>query len=279
MQRPEPVKKRRPPQRPGNGWVVPEGSPVYTAEGIMYDRGPQRRPQQNRRPAPPPPKKKKKIFNKEKFLLGVKTFFVRLGIMLLVTVLLGGWWYSDTFHSDSSKRRGEISYSMKDVGFYSQKASAAYRGDVLYVDFTEISGWFDMISVGSVGAMRFICRDGISETSSGKGGEEYVIFMNGQSTVIINGQTVILEAPCRNFGSHILVPLSFVENYMRGIEVEKDPKGNNIVFIPEGADSEENGNKDEKNEEEILLNVSFKVKGTVGIAHVDYPEEENNSNG
>ena len=83
MQRPEPVKKRRPPQRPGNGWVVPEGSPVYTAEGIMYDRGPQRRPQQNRRPAPPPPKKKKKIFNKEKFLLGVKTFFVRLGIMLL----------------------------------------------------------------------------------------------------------------------------------------------------------------------------------------------------
>ena len=161
---------------------------------------------------------------------------------------------------------------MEDVGFYSEKAAAAYRGDVLYVDFTEISQWFDMISVGSVGAMRFIVRDGVSDTSSGKGGEEYVIFMNGQSTVIINGQSIILESECRNAGSHILVPLSFVENYMRGIEVEKDPKGHNIVFSPEGDDSEEKKDKDEKDQEKAVIHVSFKVKGTVGIAHVEYPE-------
>ncbi|MBQ3528303.1 MAG: hypothetical protein IJA52_07125 [Clostridia bacterium] len=270
-QRPEAQKKRSPQSRPNNGWVVPEGSAVYTAEGILYERNTQRRPAPQRKPAEPP-KRKKKRFNKEKFLLGTKTFFVRLGVMILVFSLLLGWWYFTTFYSDSSKRRGEVSYSMEDVGFYSEKAAAAYRGDVLYVDFTEISQWFDMISVGSVGAMRFIARDGVSDTSSGKGGEEYVIFMNGQSTVTINGQSIILEAECRNAGSHILVPLSFVENYMRGIEVEKDPKGHNVVFSPEGDDSEEKKDKDEKDQEMAVIHVSFKVKGTVGIAHVEYPE-------
>lgn len=247
--------------------MIPEGSPVYTAQGVMYERENRRRPPESERrgrPAPPP-RKKKKAFNFDKFILGVKTFFIRLGIMILAFLVLGAWWYGSVFHSEASRRRGQVTFVMEDTGSYTEKAKSAYRGDVLYVDLTEISSWLGMVSVGSVSSMRFICTGGPSDSSSGKGGEEYAIFTDRSQTVIINGRSIILEDVCRTEDSHILVPLSFVETYMSGITVERDLKGTRVEIVPEGAG-------DEESEEETEVKVSFKVKGPVTIAPVEYPE-------
>ena len=185
--------------------------------------------------------------------------------MLLVVAVLGFWWYRTEFYSETEAKKGKVSFVLDGVGSYTAKASIAYRGEVLYCDFTEMAEWFGMVAVGSVNSMRFICTEGISETSSGKGGEEYAIFTSGSTTVLINGVSVILEAPCRTVDSHIWIPLSFVENYVSGVVCDRGAKGTNILITPEGAE-------DVENEEEIEINAAFKVKAQNGLVHVEYPE-------
>jgi len=282
QQRPQrpPERKRPPAKRPDGGWVIPEGSPVYTAEGRMYEgrRPPQngapegRRPQgnapkrgANQPPRRPAPKKKKKIFNKEKFVFWTKTFFVRLLTMLLIVSLLGFWWYRAEFYSKNDSRSGKVSVTLEGVDSYETKASVAYRGDVLYCDFTQLCKWFGMVSVGSVNSMRFICTEGVCETSSGVGGEEYAIFTSGSTTVIVNGTSMSLEAPCRTVDSHIWIPLSFVENYVSGVVCDRGAKGTNIVITPEGFDELEE-------DEELVINASFKFKAQNALKSVEYPE-------
>lgn len=250
---------------------MPEGSPVYTSEGVMYDtrrrQGAGRTaPPQGRRPASPPPKKKK-TFNKDRFFLHVKTFFIRLAVMLLIVSILGVWWFRAEFYSSPEGRGGKVSVSLLDEYYYESRAADCYFSDVLYIDFTSVAEWFGMVSVGSVGCMRFICADGTAETSSGKGGEEYAIFTDGSTTVLVNGTVVILEAECRTENSHIWIPLSFVENYVSGVECKRSAKGSEISFIPEGWTEPEEGEEDE----ELVINAAFKVKAQNALAHVEYP--------
>ncbi len=282
-----PVGERPPQKRPlqQRDWIVPEGSPVYTAEGRMYEgRQPARAGagpknggadprQQRRRPPerrPEPPKKKKKRFNKEKFFHGVKTFFVRLLTMLLVVLLIGFWWYRAEFFSNSSSRSGKVTFYMEDRGEYTVKAENAYLGDVLYVDFSEVAGWFGMVSVGSVNSMRFICVDEVSKTSAGGGGEEYAIFTSGSTNAVVNGTSISLEDVCRTVDTHIWIPLSFIESYMNGVECDRGPSDSNIVFAPEGeADKDEDKKDDEEKETELI--VSYKVKAQNPLSPVEYP--------
>lgn len=234
---------------------------------------PDQRGQQGRSQRPPEgirrPEQKKKSFDKKRFALHVRTFFTRFLVMFLVVSGLGLWWYRATFFSDESTRRGTVSFVLDDERSYEVKAAKAYRGEVLYVDFSEIGKWFGMVSVGSVNSMRFICTEGISETSSGKGSEEYAIFVSGSNTVLINGSSVTMEAPCRTVDAHIWVPLSFVENYLVGVVCDRSPKGTDVSFAPEGVDMEELSK-----DEELVFNASFKVKAQNAVAHVEYPVKE-----
>ncbi len=228
--------------------------------------------QQRRRPPErrPEPRKKKKKFNKEKFLHGVKTFFVRLLTMLLAVLLIGFWWYRAEFFSSTSSRSGKVTFYMEDRGEYTVKTAEAYKGDVLYVDFSEIADWFGMVSVGSVNSMRFICIDDVSETSGGKGGEEYAIFTSGSTNAVVNGTSISLEAVCRTVDAHIWVPLSFVENYMSGVVCDRDPSDSNIVFSPKGATDKDEDEK-KNDEEETEISVSYKIKSQNALSPIEYP--------
>ncbi|MBQ4066096.1 MAG: hypothetical protein IJD22_00500 [Clostridia bacterium] len=282
-----PIRPKEAPKRANDGWIVPEGSPIYTAEGRIYEgRPPKEQAPGGRPPAPqgakrgaptgrpshpgqrkrpsPPPKKKRKPIDREKLAFFAKTFFTRLGVMLLIFALLGLWWYRSEFYSKVSEKKGSVSFTLEGVGSYEAKAATAYRGDVLYVDFTELAGWCNMVSVGSVNSMRFICTGGISETSSGKGGEEYAIFTSGSATVLINGTCVSLEAPCRTVNSHIWVPLSFVESYVGGISCDRGAKGTDILMVAEGNENLDEG-------EEITVNAAFCVKAQTPLPHAEYP--------
>lgn len=209
------------------------------------------------------PKKKKKNFDKEKFFLHIRTFFVRLAVMLLVVSILGLWWYRKEFHSVPKARSGEVTYSFMDTDSYTSPCKTSYFGDVLYVDLTRVSEWFGMVSVGSVSCMRFICPNGEAQTSAGNGDEEYAIFTDDSTTVLINGTIVILEAECRTQGSHIWIPLSFIENYVDGVQCTRSPKGTEVTFSVEGAE--------DSDAEDIEIDVSFKVKAQNALPHIEYP--------
>jgi len=193
---------------------------------------------------------------------------IRFAVMLtLVAVVIFGW-YRTEFYSSPPERDGKVTVSFENVGKYEARASEAYRRDVLYVDFTQISAWLDMVSIGSVNSMRFVCTDKTAPTSAGTGGEEYAIFTNGSCTVMINGTALSLEAPCISVESHIWVPLSFVESYVSGIVCDRGTKGTEITIKPEGAMAD---SENTETDEEIKVNASFRIKAQPPLSHVEYP--------
>ncbi|MBE6714186.1 MAG: hypothetical protein E7575_02725 [Ruminococcaceae bacterium] len=257
-----PASKRAAPKRPEpkkRDWVLPEGSAVYSAEGIMYEKKRRqaiedaRMKEYQRIRALERQKLKRKIFTV------TKMFFARLAIFLLVFSLLIFWRYRSEFYSQTSQRKGDVAFSMQDSGSYTAKASSAYKDDILYVDFSSVSRWMNMVSVGSISCMRFICIEEISETSSGAGGEEYVIFTDGSSNAVVNGMSIILEGQCRVVNNHVWVPLSFVENYVEGLRVNKNAKGSSVTFEYEN-EAEGDG-----------AAVSFRIKKPHIVSRVEYP--------
>jgi len=240
-------------------WIVPEGSAVYSAEGVMYERA---RPKQNRTPVKT--LKKKKTFDKEKLLGKIKKTLIRFGAIFLVVAILFFWWYESEFCSDLPERDGEITFSMADMGSYTASAADAYLNEVLYIDFTAVSKWMGMVSVGSIGCMRFVCTDGISDTSDGKGGEEYVIFTDGSATCVINGVNVAMDGECRVVGGNVWVPLSFAQYYVEGINVKISANAEEVSLVPILPEKE--------NEEEAGYVASFKVKSPRPISRVEYPD-------
>ena len=154
------------------------------------------------------------------------------------------------------------------MGSYETSAAVAYRDDVLYVDFTALSAYLDMVSVGSINSMRFICKSGTAENSSGVGDEEYAIFQNGSNTVIVNGTSLSLEAPCRSIESHIWVPLSFVEGYVSGILCDRGTKGTEIVIKPSNPTAQTETGEETKKER---VKVSYNLKPQKPLSHVEYP--------
>ena len=218
--------------------------------------------------AAPPPKKEKKPIDKEKIAVWIKAFLHRFVAMLLIVSLLGFCWYSNEFNSSPEKRKGKVTVTFENMGSYVTSASLAYRNDVLYVDFTAICAYLDVVSVGSINSMRFICKSGESATSSGIGDEEYAIFQNGSCTAIVNGSPLTLEAPCRSIESHIWVPLSFVEGYVDGISCDRGTKGTEIVIKSQTPPSQtESGEETEKER----VKVTYKLKPQRPLSHVEYP--------
>ncbi len=259
-------RRRTPPPQRKSEWIVPEGSAIYTSEGRMYEprRGP--RPEAAKKPARPIEKKKRKPVDKEKIAVWTRAFFVRFVAMLLIVSLMGAWWYNTEFNPAPEKRSGKVTVTFENMGSYETSAATAYRDDVLYVDLTAISSYLDMVCVGSINSMRFICKSTKSETSSGVGNEEYAIFTSGSQTVLINGTSLSLEAPCRSIESHIWVPLSFVESYVSGILCDRGTTGTDIV-IRSSTPTVEEDNKKEKEK----VKVSYKIKAQKPLHHVEYP--------
>ena len=185
-------------------------------------------------------------------LYGIKIFSRRLLIMLIICSLCTFWWYRANFYSKNGGRGDNIEYSMvsgkETLHSFTAGAASAYYHGICYTDFSTVSAWLGLAEVGSIDAMRYVAADAADHTAAGSGREEYVIFRNGSETAVVNGTSVIMPGACRVVGSHIWIPLSFIENYIYGVSVEK-PSAKSVKF----SRTPEEGSKD-------AAEVSFKLK-------------------
>ncbi len=294
-----------------NGWVIPEGSPIYTAQGRMYEprregapshspshgtanrtghqngrpaSGPARQQAKGNGAAPPrrspavPKKNKKKRNIGAVILFWTRAFAVRLLIFFIITVILGLWWYHSEFYSDIGESGDKVTYYVDNGSGTSVTAGASYAwyGGVMYVDFSALYPQFNMAAVGSLDSMRFIIKlDGVRD-SAGVGSEQYVIFTDGSRTANINGSAVVMQSRCRVIGEDIWVPLSFIENYMDGIDVDR-AAGNYVVFTSPDKLEAEKANKESKNPKKLNaadypINPDFRLKRSDMLDPVAYPE-------
>lgn len=114
--------------------------------------------------------------------------------------------------------RGDIS---KDSFTYylgdNKKVTLAYDRVVFdgekYLNFSDIAEEFGFTVTGDGECLKFIARDDYSE---------YAQFGTDARSVLINGERINLYAPVRRFGEDVLVPMSFISDYMDGLCLEFD---------------------------------------------------------
>ena len=261
------------------GWVIPEGSPIYTAQGRTYETS---RDYTAARSSPPQNAKRPKKKAKEKknagaaILFGIKIFMTRLLIMLIICSLCTFWWYRAQFYSANGGISDDVKYSMEaedgSALSFTAPAASAYRHGVMYVDFSTVSQWFGMAEVGSIDSMRYVITSPDDRTSEGSGSEEYVIFTNGSADASVNGSAVIMSGACRTAGSHVWVPLSFIENYITGISVEHSSRGS-VTFV-RNADPGTDKENTEGTDAEGAASVSLRLKRAAPLALPEMPESD-----
>lgn len=261
------------------GWVIPEGSPIYTAQGRSYETSRDYTPA---RSSPPQSAKRPKKKAKEKknagaaILFGIKVFMTRLLIMLIICSLCTFWWYRAQFHSTNGGSSDDVKYSMEaedgSTLSFTAPAASAYRHGVMYVDFSTVSQWFGMAEVGSIDSMRYVITSPDDRTSKGNGSEEYVIFTNGSAGASVNGSSVIMSGACRTAGSHVWVPLSFIENYITGISVEHSSRGS-VTFVRDTNSDTEKENA-ESTDAEGTATVSLRLKRAAPLPLPEMPESD-----
>ena len=261
------------------GWVIPEGSPIYTAQGRTYETS---RDYTAARSSPPQNAKRPKKKAKEKknagaaILFGIKIFMTRLLIMLIICSLCTFWWYRAQFYSANGGISDDVKYSMEaedgSALSFTAPAASAYRHGVMYVDFSTVSQWFGMAEVGSIDSMRYVITSPDDRTSEGSGSEEYVIFTNGSADASVNGSAVIMSGACRTAGSHVWVPLSFIENYITGISVEHSSRGS-VTFVRDAVPGTDKENT-EGTDAEGAASVSLRLKRAAPLALPEMPESD-----
>lgn len=109
------------------------------------------------------------------------------------------------------------------------KWSVARNGNVLFVDMTEIAGYCGLATTGDGNVIRYIVKNSMDD----------VVFTVGDGVAVINGCPVRLDANVFVSGSHLYVPMSFVNNYMNGVTSAVGSTKNRIYTL-RGSDTDGN---------------------------------------
>jgi len=111
--------------------------------------------------------------------------------------------------------------------------------DVLYVKFSVLEAFSGFTVTGSTTKRTYLFND------SG----EYATFTDGAAFAVVNGANVSMDLPARVSGEEVSVPLSFIAEELKGIDVSFDEKrgawyvrktGDSVSFMHKSSDSIDN---------------------------------------
>ncbi len=230
-------------------WIYPEG---YS---LPQQRRPQngvRSPQGNKRSAVGNNRSPRKV-QKKKSPPRSRIDWQRVGVIAgaaalrfvccaLVFLLILGLLYRNMFYSETEPEAKKVTYSFAAVSGESDEAKTtvteltfdsamAYSGDELLISFSEISKWLGTAQVGDIYSMRFVI------------GSENVVFHNSSQNAFVNGAPIVMKCCARFRNGEVWVPLSFVQDYITGIEIVQSEgnislalNGEELSFVLSSAD-------------------------------------------
>ncbi|MBO4321751.1 MAG: D-alanyl-D-alanine carboxypeptidase family protein [Clostridia bacterium] len=102
----------------------------------------------------------------------------------------------------------EIVYTVGSKRIRKQSASELIRNGVIYTDLGDVAGICGLSVSGNTESVRISSPDG-----------EYAVFTADSATVDVNGNRAVMEGPAVIRKKSVSVPLSFVRDYMTGVEV------------------------------------------------------------
>ena len=133
--------------------------------------------------------------------------------------------YRNTFYSKPEPVAETVTYSFETVNgegedktvsvtTYEAAGSSAYNRRELLVNFSQVAKWLGTAQVGDVYSMRYVLN--------GENDSQNVVFHNSSQNAFVNGTPVVMKCPARFDWGEVWVPLSFVRDYMEGIEIAAD---------------------------------------------------------
>ncbi len=223
-------KKKQPPRQTGTRdkerrqsreWIYPEGytppRPQRRADNGARRADDRRRAQQRKREPEP-------IIKVNWQRVGVIALAV-LGRFLICLLIVAGVMaiaYRNMFYSQIKPPAKKVAYTfITEEGEGDNKntlkttmsfsGGVAYEGEELLVSFSELSKWLGCAQVGDVYSMRFIFGEGTER-------DEDVVFHNSSQNAFVNGAPVVMRSIARFDNGEVWVPLSFVRDYLCGVE-------------------------------------------------------------
>lgn len=141
----------------------------------------------------------------------VSTFFI---VFFALAALICGGFALDFF---GSTHRAGVSYTIG-TEKYTLSGKQAYAGSEVLVCFDDIAALCEMTETGSVSARTFYAANS----------EQSIAITENSATALLNGSQVGMLAAAKVQSGKLYVPLSFVEQYMAGIEVERGKDGTDV---------------------------------------------------
>lgn len=164
-------------------------------------------------------KKRKNAFSR--FLRRTVICLILYVIMLSSSFLI----FKSTLAADNTAETSDYIYQLgSDSNIYSRKYLAWNKvrvGDIMYLNMTEIAKYCSMTVTGDSTQLRFITRDGSGE---------HVSFVIDSEIAYVNNVVVRMTGTCYMSDDSLYVPMSFISDYMLGIDVSYDETKNKITI-------------------------------------------------
>jgi len=162
--------------------------------------------------------KRRRKRSREIFLGRLAVFAV---VLLILLALCAGIFFMLFYHTPDAVTEKKISYSYGGETVRTVPVEEAYIHGVWYFCFQDLASYLNMVQTGSADELRFLfVEEQAEDDSRGDGQEEYVRFPVGESTAIVNGQSIPLDGTNHLNGNEIWVSVDFVTEVMENIDLQ-----------------------------------------------------------
>ena len=195
-------------------------------------------------------KKQKRSVFKARLILTVAVFVVLGGLVFGIAACA----FFSTPDDESSKM--EMIYGKESVKV---DESVAYHSGELYVSFTRLAKYLDLSVTGDASSVRYVFAS--TDKSAEGDGEEYAEFFKDDIKAFVSDSEIRMSGPAYFTGDEVFVPVSFLELYVNGLNV--DVSGRTVTI--KRALTAETGEDGKQLEAEVTM----KLKAPVAPAPID----------
>ena len=150
------------------------------------------------------------------------------GIMLVIMVAICIGTFLVTLHNapDKPSDSGVVTYYFGGAQVRQAKTKSAVVGDEVYFCFNDLADYLGMSETGSALEMKFIMPVGENAalTAAGDGTEDSIVFLTDKTSIILNGQLVVMKVPNLLRGTEVWVSADFVADFMENLSLTYDER-------------------------------------------------------
>lgn len=169
---------------------------------------------------------RKRRFRENMAIFGGRMLIFGIMLVIMVSICIGT--FLVTLHNapDKPSDSGVVTYYFGGAQVRQAKTKSAVVGDEVYFCFNDLADYLGMSETGSASEMKFIMPVGenAAHTAAGDGTEDSIVFLTDKTSIILNGQLVVMKVPNLLRGTEVWVSSDFVADFMENLSLTYDER-------------------------------------------------------